>query len=134
MRTHMMHPIGRRRIVLAASALVVFGAACSEITSLKQENPGTLSVETLYVPANAPLLVNGAIGDFECAFTRYVVGSGLFADEVSVGISQTANFDYDARRVITNSTYGTNNCGSPTPSSSQQPGTYKPPSLAPPTA
>src|SRR5258705_12180795 len=119
MRTHMMHPIGRRRIVLAASALVVFGAACSEITSLKQENPGLLSVETLYVPTNAPLLVNGAISDFECAYARYVVGSGIFTDELTVAISQTGNFDYDARRLNTNGTYGTNNCGSPTPSSSQ---------------
>ena len=122
--------VSARRIALAACALAVLATACSEITSLKQENPGTLSVETLYVPTNAPLLVNGAIGDFECAFNRYVVGSGLFADEVTVAISQTVNFDYDARRVNTNATYGTNNCGSPTPSSSQQPGIYTPLSVA----
>jgi hypothetical protein len=125
-----MQPLGRRRIVVAASALAVLASACGEITSLKQENPGTLSLETLYVPANAPLLVNGTIGDFECAFSRYVVGSGLFADEVSVGISQTGNFDYDARRLNTNATYGTNNCSSPTPSAVQQPGIYTPLSVA----
>ena len=130
MRTHSNQSVSRRRIALAASTLAVLATACSEITSLKQENPGTLSVETLYVPTNAPLLVNGAIGDFECAFNRYVVGSGLFADEVTVAISQTVNFDYDARRVNTNATYGTNNCGSPTPSSSQQPGIYTPLSVA----
>jgi hypothetical protein len=130
MRTYLMQSFGRRRVVLAASALAALGSGCSEITSLKQENPGLLSVETLYVPANAPLLVNGAIGDFECAFNRYVVGSGLFADELSVAISQTGNFDYDARRLNTNATYGTNNCASPTPSSSQQPGIYTPLSVA----
>ncbi|MEO7713289.1 MAG: RagB/SusD family nutrient uptake outer membrane protein [Gemmatimonadaceae bacterium] len=130
MRTHMIYSLAQRRIALAATALSVLSTACSEITSLKQENPGALSVETLYRPANAPLLVNGAIGDFECAFNRYVVGSGLFADEVSVAISQTVNFDYDARRVNTNATYGTNNCSSPTPSSSQQPGIYTPLSVA----
>lgn len=130
MRTHTIQSITRRRIALFATALAVLGAACSEITSLKQENPGTLSVETLYVPANAPLLVNGAIGDFECAFNRYVVGTGLFTDELSVGIANTANFDYDARRVNTNAPYGTNNCGSPSPSSSQQPGIYTPLSVA----
>jgi starch-binding outer membrane protein, SusD/RagB family len=108
---------------MMAGALLV-AAGCNEITSLKQENPGALSVETLYVPTNAPLLVNGAIGDFECAYNRYVVGSGLFADEVSVAISQTANFDYDARRMTTNHPYGTNHCNSPTPSSTQQPGIY----------
>jgi hypothetical protein len=113
------------------TALTLFGAsACSDITSLKQENPGTLSVESLYVPANAALLVNGAIGDFECAYNRYVVGSGLFADELTVAISQSANYDYDARRLLTNASYGTNNCGSPTPSSYQQPGIYTPLSVA----
>jgi starch-binding outer membrane protein, SusD/RagB family len=119
-----------RRIALACSGFAVLAGACSEITSLKQENPGTLSAGTLYVPANANLLVNGAISDFECAFNRYVVGSGLFADEFTVAIGQTGNFDYDARRLTTNASYGTNNCSSPSPSSSQQPGIYTPLSVA----
>jgi hypothetical protein len=71
------------------------------------------------------LIVSGAIGDFECAYARYVVGTGLFTDELSVGISNTGNFDYDARRLLTNAPYGTNNCGA-TPSSTQQPGIYTP--------
>ena len=122
----MRNPTFRRRVrptLLRSTALLLpLAAACTDITSLAQENPGTLSVETLYVPANATLLVNGSIGDFECAFSRYVVGSGLFTDELTVAISQSANFDYDARRLLTNATYGTNNCSSPSPSSSQQPG------------
>lgn len=113
-------------LCLLAAASVV---ACRDITSLAQENPGALSGSTLYVPGNAALIVNGAIGDFECAYARYVVGSGLFTDELSVGISNSANFDYDARRVATNATYGTNNCGA-TPSSTQQPGIYTPLSTA----
>ena len=111
---------------LMATASVL---ACRDITSLAQENPGALSGATLYVPGNAQLIVNGAIADFECAYARYVVGTGLFSDELSVGISQTANFDYDARRVLTNATYGTNHCGA-TPSSTQQPGIYTPLSTA----
>lgn len=126
----MNQPHTRRRIAVALATLAVVTTACSEITSLKQENPGSLSVETLYVPANAPLLVNGAISDFECAFNRYVVGSALFSDEATVAISATANFDYDARRMQTNGPYGTNNCGSPTPSGVQQPGIYTPLSVA----
>jgi hypothetical protein len=125
MSTYMKRPTSRR-IALACSAFAVLAGACSEITSLKQENPGTLSVETLYVPANAQLLVNGAIGDFECAFSRYVVGSGLFADEFTVAISQTANFDYDARRVLTSGPYGTGNCSTAATGAAaiQQPGIY----------
>lgn len=103
--------------------------ACRDITSLAQENPGALSGSTLYVPGNAALIVNGAIGDFECAYARYVVGSGLFTDELSVGISATANFDYDARRFPTSAPYGTANCAA-TPSTTQQPGIYTPLSTA----
>lgn len=130
----MRNPTIRRRVRPASgllTALTLFGAgACTDITSLQQENPGAISVSTLYVPANAQLLVNGAISDFECAYNRYVVGSGLFTDELSVAISQSANYDYDARRLLTNATYGTNHCGSPTPSTSQQPGIYTPLSVA----
>ena len=108
--------------------------ACRDITSLKQENPGSASAGTLYVPANALLLTNSALTDFECAYNRYVIGSGLFTDELSVGIAQSANFDYDARRVPTSGPYGTNNCGAPptigAPSSTQQPGIYTPLSVA----
>lgn len=107
--------------------------ACRDITSLKQENPGSASVGTLFVPANALLLTNSAIADFECAYNRYVIGSGLFTDELSVAIVQSGNFDYDARRLPTNATYGTNNCGAPptgAPSSTQQPGIYTPLSVA----
>jgi hypothetical protein len=110
--------------------VLLTGLGCNEITSLKQENQGALSVETLYIPANAALLVNGAIGDFECAYNRYVVGSGLFTDELTVAIARSDNFDYDARRVLTNAGYGTNNCASPTPSSTQFPGIYTPLSVA----
>ncbi|MGI8766449.1 MAG: RagB/SusD family nutrient uptake outer membrane protein [Gemmatimonadaceae bacterium] len=104
--------------------------ACREITSLKQENLGTLSTSTLYVPANASLLFNGAIGDFECAYNRYVTGTGLFTDELSTAIAQSADFDYDARRLRTDAPYGTFNCASPVPSTSQIPGIYTPLSTA----
>lgn len=105
--------------VLATALLVLGVAACSDLTALKQSNPGQVSAATLYVPSNAQLLVNGAISDFECAYTRYVVGSGLFVDELSNAIGNTANYDYDARRVTSNQTYGTAQCGS-----NQQPPIY----------
>ena len=117
--------------LIAGLGLVATGSvlACKDITSLAQENPGALSGTTLYTAANSQLIVNGAIADFECAYARYVVGSGLLSDELSVGISNTANFDYDARRLLTNAAYGTNNCAA-TPSSTQQPGIYTPLSTA----
>ena len=94
-------------------------AACTDITALEQVNPGQVSASTLYIPSNAQLLVNGAISDFECAYTRYVVGSGLLMDELSNAIGSTANFDYDARRLTTNAAYGTGACAA-----NQQPPIY----------
>jgi hypothetical protein len=111
--------------LMAATSVV----ACTDITSLAQENPGQLAGSTLYSPLNAPLFVGGAASDFECAYTRYILGSGLFADELGAAIGQTANFDYDARRFTTGGPYGTNNCAA-TPSSTQQPGVYTPLSTA----
>jgi hypothetical protein len=104
---------------LGAAALLAPTTACTDITALEQVNPGQVSAATLYVPANAQLLVNGAISDFECAYTRYVVGSGLLIDELSNAIGSTANFDFDARRLITNASYGTGGCAS-----NQQPPIY----------
>ncbi|AHG93619.1 RagB/SusD domain-containing protein (plasmid) [Gemmatirosa kalamazoonensis] len=112
MRTHHIE----RALALLATLGVV---ACKDVTALKQTNPGQVSAATLYVPQNAQLLVNGAIADFECAYTRYVVGSGLLVDELSNAIGSTANFDYDARRLTTNASYGTGACGN-----NQQPPIY----------
>jgi hypothetical protein len=103
----------------AVAALVAALAACTDVTTLKQENPGSLIASTLYVPQNAQLLVNGAVADFDCAFTRYVVGSGLLADELSNAIGSVDNYNYDARRLLTNASYGTAACGN-----NQQPPIY----------
>ena len=103
---------GPRRLAGVAIILALTGTvACSEVTALKQENPGAVSASSLYQPTNAQLLVNSVIADFDCAFTRFVVGSALFSDELSNAIGGTANYDYDARRMQTNATYGTAGCG-----------------------
>ena len=86
-------------------------AACTELTTLKQENPGQLDASGLYVPSNAQLLVNGVIADFECAYQRYVVGSAIFTDELTNAMSSSTNFDYDRRTLPTNAAYGTATCG-----------------------
>ena len=85
-------------------------AACTEVTTLKQENPGQLDASGLYVPRNAQLLVNGVIADFECAFSRYAFGSAVFTDELTNAFSSSNNFDYDRRSLPTNAPYGTGVC------------------------
>lgn len=104
---------------IGAVAAVIVVAACSDLTTLTQSNPAALSSSTVYTPVNAQLFTNGAISDFECAYSRYVVGSGLLIDELSNSFSSGSNFDYDARRNPTNATYGTGTCGN-----NQQPPIY----------
>ena len=113
-----MRSLSRRLTPLSILALLA-GVACREVTTLEQSNPGSLSASSVYTPVNAQLLVNGAIGDFECAFSRYVTGSGLFIDELSDAISNTTNFNYDRRTIVSNESYGTGACGN-----NQQPPIY----------
>jgi hypothetical protein len=114
-----------RRTLAFGITLVAVAAACSDLTTLTQSNPGALSTSTVYTPLNAPLIVNGAISDFECAFSRYVVGSGVFTDELANAISNAANFDYDRRTLPTGASYGTGTCGA-----NQQAPIYTPLSIA----
>jgi starch-binding outer membrane protein, SusD/RagB family len=114
------------RRTLALGIVLVAVAACTDLATLTQSNPGALSTATVYTPLNAPLIVNGAISDFECAFSRYVVGSGVFTDELADGISNSANYDYDRRTLPTGASYGTGTCSS----ANQQPAIYTPLSIA----
>ena len=92
--------------MIAAGAL----AACTELTTLEQQNPGQLDASGVYEPRNAQLLVNGVIADFECAFSRYVFGTAVFTDELTNAFAGSVNQDYDKRAVTTNSQYGTGGC------------------------
>jgi hypothetical protein len=114
-----------QRALLALPMLAV-ALACSDITSLDQNNPGQVLARDVYVPANANLLVNGAIGDFECAFHRYVVSQAVFGDELVNAFAQTNNFDWDRRTMAPTHPYGTATCGG----TFQFPGHYTPLSVA----
>src|SRR6185503_19369001 len=111
--------VRRAPAVATIVALAMFASACGDILSLKQSNPSQIDASTLYVPANAQLLVNGAIGDFECAFTRYVTGSGILSDEIAAAIGNTVNFNYD-RRLVTPADVYAGSCTS----GAQQPAFY----------
>jgi hypothetical protein len=113
----------RRILAFGAALVVVIG--CTDLTTLTQSNPGALSSATVYTPLNAPLIVNGAISDFECAFSRYVIGSGVFTDELANAIGNAANYDYDRRTLTTSASYGTGTCGA-----NQQAPIYTPLSVA----
>jgi hypothetical protein len=55
--------------------------------------------------------VNGAIGDFECAFGAYVALTGVMAHEMLDATQTASRWPYDRRNVIpTDALYGTSGC------------------------
>ncbi len=112
MKTNFAHRGGTRRGAVALALLTagLATAGCGDIFSLKQSNPGQLTADAVYQPANASLLVNGAIADFECSFARYVVGSALLIDELHNTIASSSNYDLDRRNLFTISPYA-GGCG-----------------------
>lgn len=99
----------RRGLLLlgvAASA-----GACSVSDLLDVETPDRIPAEGLAVPGNAQLLVNGAVGDFECAYGAYVALSGVMAGELTDATQTAARWPYDRRNVSPNETlYSTADC------------------------
>jgi len=65
--------------LLLGGALALAVAGCDSL--LDVDLPGQVEAGELNNPALANTLVLGAVADFECAFTAFSVGTGLFADE-----------------------------------------------------
>jgi hypothetical protein len=92
-------------------------AACSDITSLKQDAPSRIKAGDLEKPENAALLVESAVGDFECALGDYIVAGGLVGDELANANLANRIWDFDRRTILpTNTVYSTESCdqGDPT--------------------
>src|SRR5437764_2369358 len=121
-----MRGLARAAVSVAAVALASL-AACSDASKiLDQEAPSRVDASTLDNPAYAQLLVNGAIGDFECAFGNYIIAGGLVGDELLDAQLGQAGWDYDRRTIFSGSIpYSTTQCGA-----NQAPGLYTPVSVA----
>ncbi len=98
--------------VALGAALCLALAACHDITSLDQEAPSRIPAKDLEKPENATLLVEGAVGDFECALANYIVAGGLVADELGNAVLHNEVWDFDRRTIQpVNGRYASNVCG-----------------------
>jgi hypothetical protein len=101
------------RTALAAFAAVSLAAtACNTLDdALNVDAPGRLPGDSLDDPTYAPLLVSGAVADFDCALGSFVVMGGLVTDEL-IDATQTADrWPYDRRNVqSSDGRYGTSTC------------------------
>lgn len=100
------------------AALTVIASLCSVLAAceavknpLEVETTSRIPAENVETPANAQLLVDGAIADFECAFASYVVQSATVGEEF-IYAQQTADRVPSDRRntLITDPRYATNSC------------------------
>ena len=94
---------------MLAAGLILTTAACGNLLDVKP--PDLIPADGLAVPENAELLLNGAIGDFECAFGAYVALSGVMAHELIDATQTAARWPYDRRNVNPqDALYGTSSC------------------------
>ena len=93
-----------------ALAVSVCGlAACKGILAV--DLPTRVSAGVLDDPTFATTMVQGAVADFECAYTNYTGATGLLTDEMIESTGFIAWFSWDLRRIpSSNSSLGTNTC------------------------
>ena len=87
------------RAVLLGALVCLGAAACGDNNILQQDAPSRVGVDQLNNPANAGLLVNSAVGDFECALAQYIVATGRVSDELGDAQFFEEGWNYDRRTV-----------------------------------
>ncbi len=79
--------------------------------ALQVQTPSNIPAGSLEVPANAGLLVNSAIGDFECAAGAYAAMSGLITDELKDATQTADRYPYELRTMLSSDRrYAVNDC------------------------
>lgn len=103
-----------RHLARWSSAVLLFApiAACSIISdALDVTSPEKIERGPLEQSQNAQLLLNGAIGDFECALGSFIVAGGLMSGELIESTPTASRWSYDRRDINPNEThYSTFNC------------------------
>jgi hypothetical protein len=112
---------------MTAGVALLAVAACYDAGKiLDQDAPSRVAATDLNDPQYAQLLVTSAIGDFECAFTNYIVATGLTGDELIDAQLAQAGWDYDRRTIFSASgPYSLFSCGQ-----TQVPALYTPLAVA----
>jgi hypothetical protein len=93
----------------AAIAAIVLASACNH--PLDVQVPNSVPADVYDDPANATLMVNSVIGDFECGFGSFVVAEGIASDELHDASLNNGNWNLDRRdNGFTSGFYGVTSC------------------------
>ncbi len=99
--------------VAAAVATLGSGVLTACSTLLEADAPSRILESTLLQSSNAPVLVAGAIADFECALGNFILTGGTLADEFSDSQANAATWDIDRRtNVPATALYASGGCSS----------------------
>ncbi|NIM48774.1 MAG: RagB/SusD family nutrient uptake outer membrane protein [Gemmatimonadales bacterium] len=86
-----------RGLMIFPVALLLGGLLVGCESLLDVDNPAAVTADFLEQPENAPLLVESAVADFECAFGQYIAAGGLIGNELWDGQLGAALWPYDRR-------------------------------------
>ena len=102
--------VGTALSLLGAALLTL--AACDAVKNpLDVEASSRIPAENVEVPANAQLLVDGTVADFECAFASYVVQGGEVGEEFVYAFQTADRVPPDQRTSSANDArYATSAC------------------------
>ncbi len=101
----------RHPLVLVGAALLTL-VACEGLNNpLDVETSSRIPAVNVETPANAQLLVDGAVADFECAFAAYTVQSATVGEEFIYAQQTADRVPADRRSAIpTDNRYATGSC------------------------
>lgn len=103
--------ISTARLRLAMLTLLVSTvAACNTDELLDVNSPTQIPADNLENPTFASLLVNGSLGDFECAVGAHIGVTAILGDELANGHLTSAGWSLDRRDVVPGDAYGTSHC------------------------
>lgn len=101
---------GQWLTVLVLSA-PTFGCSILD-KGLEAAAPDKIETSGLETPANATLIVNSAIGNFECALGTYIIDAAMMSGELMDGTATAANWAFDRRDTdpTADTRYAVNDC------------------------
>lgn len=101
------------RTALLLAAIMAITACNSLDKILSVDSPSRVIPSDLEKPANANVIVNGAVADFECAFGSYTLVGGLVGEELHDASIQSQWWPLDKRTFgPSGSIYATGGCSS----------------------
>ncbi|MGQ0641137.1 MAG: RagB/SusD family nutrient uptake outer membrane protein [Gemmatimonadaceae bacterium] len=89
--------------------LIVASTSCSSL--LDVEVPSRVPVSEAFAPANAELLMNSVIGEFECSFGGAVLFGGALGDEFGNANTGNTSWQIDRRDMTPTANIGAGACG-----------------------